>query len=542
MPLTNPQSQIYQDNPNWLRPGETPEQYRARTQTTQQPTVQTQQSPQTYNVQAGDTLSAIAGRYGVSIEQITGYRSGNPNLIYPGETLTIQGGLGGGQIQEIHQQQDTFQKGLDDYQLSRIELPSIPDFREDINWLRDQMQQVPALPDLRGEMERLRQQYQVEPLESQISDYDRQIVEAQQKYSELLSKEKERPVTLEVMRGRTGEIEEMMRQEIGFLEARKNVTVNQLNQKYNTINMMMNLTVQEYEFARQDYEMKFNQAFNLMGLLMDNERFQFDAALKLAKTEVEIKEIQRQAALVNWEITSTALQNAIQAGSTSLDKLTAEQKAQISRLELEAGLPHNFTMTVLAGLEPKDEIISPPTLSADGSLYSMVIRDANGIISSKTFSSGMPSTPGTIGTVTEREAFRIENAKQSLMADIRGIKYEEDKHGNIVEKEGVPIPYVEAIHMFPELDKKYIDDMFRAAGRGNEIIEHKRWEDMFKVDKDGNIIRTGFTLEEQEDMRKQQELSRLEEERWKQMSMFGKGLDLLGRGGGSLYDFIFGKK
>ena len=44
-----------------------------------------------YTVQAGDNLSAIASRFGVPISAISGYRSGNPNVIYPGEVLTING-------------------------------------------------------------------------------------------------------------------------------------------------------------------------------------------------------------------------------------------------------------------------------------------------------------------------------------------------------------------------------------------------------------------------------------------------------------------
>ena len=40
-----------------------------------------------YTVRSGDTLGAIAARYGVSYTAIHGYRSGNPSLIYPGETL-----------------------------------------------------------------------------------------------------------------------------------------------------------------------------------------------------------------------------------------------------------------------------------------------------------------------------------------------------------------------------------------------------------------------------------------------------------------------
>ena len=43
-------------------------------------------------MQSGDTLSGIAARFGVSTSQISGYHSGNPNVIYPGEVLTIGGG------------------------------------------------------------------------------------------------------------------------------------------------------------------------------------------------------------------------------------------------------------------------------------------------------------------------------------------------------------------------------------------------------------------------------------------------------------------
>lgn len=48
----------------------------------------------TYTVKSGDTLSAIASRYGVPLSSISGYKSGNPNLIYPGENLSIGGSTG----------------------------------------------------------------------------------------------------------------------------------------------------------------------------------------------------------------------------------------------------------------------------------------------------------------------------------------------------------------------------------------------------------------------------------------------------------------
>lgn len=44
----------------------------------------------TYTVKPGDNLSKIAAQYGVPASSITGYSSGDPNLIQPGEVLTIK--------------------------------------------------------------------------------------------------------------------------------------------------------------------------------------------------------------------------------------------------------------------------------------------------------------------------------------------------------------------------------------------------------------------------------------------------------------------
>lgn len=43
-----------------------------------------------YKVRPGDTVSGIAAKYGVRTNAVTGFRSGNANLIYPGEVLTIR--------------------------------------------------------------------------------------------------------------------------------------------------------------------------------------------------------------------------------------------------------------------------------------------------------------------------------------------------------------------------------------------------------------------------------------------------------------------
>ena len=44
---------------------------------------------QQYTVKPGDTLSKIAQQFNVGVDKISGYKSGNPNLIYPNEVLNI---------------------------------------------------------------------------------------------------------------------------------------------------------------------------------------------------------------------------------------------------------------------------------------------------------------------------------------------------------------------------------------------------------------------------------------------------------------------
>lgn len=44
--------------------------------------------PTTYKVQKGDTLGAISKKLGVGMDTITGYKSGDPNKIFEGETLS----------------------------------------------------------------------------------------------------------------------------------------------------------------------------------------------------------------------------------------------------------------------------------------------------------------------------------------------------------------------------------------------------------------------------------------------------------------------
>ena len=45
--------------------------------------------PLTHKVQAGDTVSGIAKRFGVRKEDVQGFRSNDPNVIFPDEILTI---------------------------------------------------------------------------------------------------------------------------------------------------------------------------------------------------------------------------------------------------------------------------------------------------------------------------------------------------------------------------------------------------------------------------------------------------------------------
>jgi len=126
-PTQNTSGSIYDQNPLWLRPNETPEQYKARVailqggsqKTTQQPatspTVIKSAAPvtQTYTVASGDSLSRIAQQHGTTWQELYELNKGtigpDPNLIRPGQVLNLPGQQGQiiGQIDQAPQDQPT---------------------------------------------------------------------------------------------------------------------------------------------------------------------------------------------------------------------------------------------------------------------------------------------------------------------------------------------------------------------------------------------------------------------------------------------------
>lgn len=58
------------------------------------------ETPRSYTIQPGDTLSAIAERYGTTWQALAQANNiANPNLIFPNQTLTIPNGTGGGAVE-----------------------------------------------------------------------------------------------------------------------------------------------------------------------------------------------------------------------------------------------------------------------------------------------------------------------------------------------------------------------------------------------------------------------------------------------------------
>lgn len=75
-------------------------------------------------VKKGDTLSQIAAEEGVSVSDISGYKSGNPDLIFPNETLIIdKGNYDMGQMGETTDERgfDLKESGVGDFDLSSEE-------------------------------------------------------------------------------------------------------------------------------------------------------------------------------------------------------------------------------------------------------------------------------------------------------------------------------------------------------------------------------------------------------------------------------------
>ena len=324
-----------------------------------------------YTIQKGDTLSALAQKYGTSVSALmqANPQIKNPNLIYAGASLNIPssvpaaggqpgtqtgaqaGGQAGGQTEGgnadvIAKWNDYLNNYLNNVSKTKSEVPLTG------------MPEKPATPDLTSEYNTLKTEQGVGPLENQLNDINARIDNLNALYEKAISEEDKRLAPMAIIRKRQAALSQQQQNELRDLTRQKNALVDQLNTKYNAINTIMDLKKQDYQTVRENYEWEYNKAFQVYQQ-MENQANK-----------------DQQTAKANWQ----TLINSIKGIPYS--KLPEDFKLNLKKLEMAWGAPAGISELALQG---KSDKTIKYTKSDNGKVFILYddgtseIRDMGGV-------------------------------------------------------------------------------------------------------------------------------------------------------------------
>ncbi len=202
----------------------------------------------------------------------------------------------------------------------------------------------------------------VEELETELNQIKEQerLIQATTRANQV--NEEGKPVALGVIAGRVTEEQRQAQMDLDFLNVRKATLVDELQTKYNSINMYINLAGLDYQDARQAYESDFSRNLEMAKFISS----------------------EKQNAITNAKANLTTLMNAITSGNLSYGQLSSDEQVQIMKLEMQAGLPVG-TMGRLQ-MSPSDRMLG---FSDDKTQVMMLDGNGNFVVQSTGFA---PST------------------------------------------------------------------------------------------------------------------------------------------------------
>lgn len=291
---------------------------REATPTVQAPTATAAPTQGTYTVKPGDTLSQIAKSLGLPGHQsLTGYRSGNPNLIFPGEQLTYQtaGGF-----------QDAYS------QAQRPTAQSITEqFPERATGIREEYQNAQAQRDqARQSLENARtnmfnQEYESMGLgqtKERIAQIDESITDLRQQRDDAILQTKRNPnVSAGVLAGEVGKITDYFNQTINNEIGKRNAVSEEYNRGLDEIDkkVMNNL---------QDLAMQYDH-WNTIASEMERNMHRYEDILREQLREGTMDERWQK----EFDRSMSEFEKKLAQGYASINKPTAESDIKLQSVE-----------------------------------------------------------------------------------------------------------------------------------------------------------------------------------------------------------------
>lgn len=225
--------------------------------------------------------------------------------------------------------------------------------------------QAPERPNLLETFTKLRQEQGVADLEQQLNDLKAQDEEIAATIRQRRTLERGKPVAQNVIEGRISTAERQESERADYVRRQIQTKVDQLNTSYNVISTIMDFTRADYELAKDEYDSKFSQAMQVTELMRG-----------LRRDEMNEMEYAQSTARANLQIAT----NAIYSGNLRYEDLSPQQKTEITKMEVQAGLPPGFVSNLK--LNPKDQVVF--TTSNEG-VTQVGIRNPDGTISVQSY-------------------------------------------------------------------------------------------------------------------------------------------------------------
>jgi LysM repeat protein len=224
---------------------------------------------QPYTVKSGDTLGAIAKKLGTSVDNLTGYKSGNANLIFPGETISVKAPVNN----EATDRASTVRSELTDAPSTTTKPDSSFggfDFSTLQNDLKEtQKQKEEAFKKLDGfqskRYEELVSERKLDDNKSFISDLDAQITQKKNERDQALAKIRSNPgASASTLAGEGKVASDLLNNEINNLIGQRNAKANEYNSALAEIESIVGREAGDLQSAFGFYESAEKQANDLI--------------------------------------------------------------------------------------------------------------------------------------------------------------------------------------------------------------------------------------------------------------------------------------
>lgn len=383
----------------------------------------------TYTVKKGDTLNKVAGSYGFKSYKdagITGYRSGNPDLIYEGEVLTI------GKVPSspatttkdtansyinANQDADIADANAKDEAPTRGSTTTPPPVKSLFDTFTEYTGKTsitpnsknPKAPKYENTYNDLRREYGIGGLEDGLNELQAEEDELVARRRERTNAERDKTVAMNVITGRVGEVERQESERLDYVVRQKQQLTNQLATANSAIENIMNFRKLDYDTAKGAYDSEFSQNIQL-----------FNVVKGVRDDAISESERESDNARANLNI----IYGAFKDGGIDPDTLDPTTAYNVSKLEIQAGLPSGFYAKI-AKSNPDGKILSTTTRTTSGAKYADVLtRNADGSITSKSVYLGA-TNEGSGGSDSENEAELNRRAVKTMATDLNSMTGED---------------------------------------------------------------------------------------------------------------------